>query len=563
MNRLGTLFLLLSFTFTCLYAQNDNWKKHMGSLTAEQMKEFETKFIYALPYNLSKKSMSEKDCINNFMLFRKFTKGAPFGFYSLYSTDFTESQKWLKGKSVYETMLDSISDPAMRAVFINTILSLGHNFIDNLDSINVIRDEVAKKQDENDTISVPVGMIKYAHLYYKYAGNPDYYPANLYDKVKARENYAAAFKLMREKNIDPGYELEAFYVSEYYDVCEDLYQSDKEKYFEQFLDDYLQITQTCDKLLIPFYEVPDSIKFYSSELKYEKFRDYNNIANNRHVPAPGDTIEPIKIRFKLSGAANLENLDRYYAPRLDEHKNDAPFLERAVHLMTESGAMGSPIHIDYCTASYEIKHNFENSLGMGMNADDIQKKREYYLEALKYADTPEKKLLVFYLIAESTFSNPQSLLSGKTRDSKTLRLNCDSVYDKWEAEMEICNGTLSNIIALSAEAYNSSSLAIRDYPARACYMLGYNLRWKGYVDNNVALLKDAKAYIEKSQELDIVATNIGGIGVNAPGVISFIDKQITAAEARAKKYKADKAAQAAYEAYLKKKKAEEDFWNQH
>ena len=555
--------MLMFSTLSCLHAQkNENWKKHVGSLTADQMQDFDNKFIKTLPYNLSKKGMSEKDCLKNFMLFRKSTKGAPFGSYYLYNGDFTESKDWLKGKSVYETMLDSISDPAMRAVFINSILSLGHNFIDNLDSINVIRDEVVKKQDENDTISVPLGMIKYAHLYYKYAGNPTYYPANLYDKEKARENFASAFRMLREKNIDAGSELEAFYVSEYYDVCEDLYQSDKEKYFEQFLDDYLQITQTCDKLLIPFYEVPDSIKYYSSEPQYQKFRDYNNVANNRQVPAPGDTIEPIKIRFKLSGAANIENLDKYYASRLDDHKTDTAFLERAVHLMTESGAMGSPIHIDYCSASYEIKHNFENSLGMGMNADDIQKKREYYLEALKYADTPEKKLLVFYLIAESTFSNPQSLLSGKTRDSKTLRLNCDSVYDKWEAEMEICNGTLSNIIALSAEAYNSPSLTIRDYPARACYMLGYNLRWKGYVDNNVALLKDAKAYIEKSQELGIVATNIGGIGVNAPSVVSFIDKQITAAEARAKKYKADKAAQAAYEAYLKKKKAEEDFWNQ-
>ena len=93
-------------------------------------------------------------------------------------------------------------------------------------------------------------------------------------------------------------------------------------------------------------------------------------------------------------------------------------------------------------------------------------------------------------------------------------------------------------------------------------MLGYNLRWKGYVDNNVALLRDARAYIEKSQELGIVAKSIGGVGVNASSVISFIDKQITAAEARAKKYKADKAAQAAYEEYLRKKKAEEDFWNQ-
>ena len=192
--------MLMFSTVSCLHAQNDNWKKHVGSLTADQMQDFDNKFIKTLPYNLSKKGMSEKDCLKNFMLFRKSTKAAPFGSYYLYNGDFTESKDWLKGKSVYETMLDSISDPAMRAVFINSILSLGHNFIDNLDSINVIRDEVVKKQDENDTISVPLGMIKYAHLYYKYAGNPTYYPANLYDKEKARENFASAFIKRAEIN---------------------------------------------------------------------------------------------------------------------------------------------------------------------------------------------------------------------------------------------------------------------------------------------------------------------------------------------------------------------------
>ena len=551
--------MLMFSTLSCLHAQDDNWKKHVGALSVDQINKIEKSFVKGLPDILKTRKLSEKESMQAYMSFRKIKNYAPYAFYDLYSNNFIDVRSNYNNQSVYGNILDSISDKAMRAMFVKDLLAFEHNLVDHLDSVNLIRLEIANIKD---SISEPVALIKYAHIYYLYASNPLYYPSNLYDKVQARENYAAAFKLMRERNIDPGNEIEAFYVSEYYDVCEDLYQSDKEKYFEQFLDDYLQITQTCDKLLIPFYEVPDSIKYYSSELQYQKFRDYNNVANNRQVPAPGDTIEPIKIRFKLSGAANIENLDKYYASRLDDHKTDTAFLERAVHLMTENGAMGSPIHIDYCSASYEIKHNFENSLGMGMNADDIQKKREYYLEALKYADTPEKKLLVFYLIAESTFSNPQSLLSGKTRDSKTLRLNCDSVYDKWEAEMEICNGTLSNIIALSAEAYNSPSLTIRDYPARACYMLGYNLRWKGYVDNNVALLKDAKAYIEKSQELGIVATNIGGIGVNAPSVISFIDKQLPLAEARAKKYKADKAALAAYEAYLKKKKAEEDFWKQ-
>ena len=79
-----------------------------------------------------------------------------------------------------------------------------------------------------------------------FAHDPKYYPAHLYDKEKAYNLYKEAFKEFLASKGDQGKELHAYYVREYYTACEDLYRSDEEKYYEQFLSDYQEIVQVCD-----------------------------------------------------------------------------------------------------------------------------------------------------------------------------------------------------------------------------------------------------------------------------------------------------------------------------
>lgn len=569
--------LLVSFLFLCALISNaqlpdkGDWTSRLGS---DPKKATEAKEMYRQIF-LSKESPAVKGNetmtvgMDFYERFKRLDNIAPFCTYYWYNGHLFEEKDNLESKrvekSVFQRMLDSIPDPAVKVIVVDDILNVASRFVNDLDSINVVRNNRDTTQKAfDDTLSIPVAISKYAHLYYKYAGNPKYYPTNLYDKEKARENYREAFKIFREQNMSSGRELEAFYVYEYYEACEDLYLSDTEKYYEQFLEDYIEIVKTCDNLLIPYYNVPDSIKNDVNNLAYSTYQSYNNFTNNIQInPITGEEILPIKYRFKLCGAATPERLRDFYASRLDSHINDTTFLEHALHLMTENGAMDNSTFFDYCRASYKLRPTYENCIGMGMSVrqDDVNKMRDYYLEALHNADTPEKKVIVYYMIGLSTYSSPINYINNVRRDANTLRLKVKDGYEDWEAEMEIGNANLANVIALADEIKDSRSMEIRDYPARAYYMIGTNLRWKGYVDYSPSILEEAKSNIQMAETLGIKARSITEkIGVNIPSVLSFIDKHSEEARNIRNKSRGADVDQSAYREYLRKKRIEESFW---
>ena len=162
-------------------------------------------------------------------------------------------------------------------------------------------------------------------------------------------------KILRENNINPGEELEAFYVNEYYKACEQLYRSDEQKYYETFLQDYLEIVKTCDNLLIPYYNIPDSVKNNVADAKYSAFRSYNYYTNHSE--------HGIKSLFRQSGAADPERLNNYYMAQLKEHRRDTAYLNRAINVLNENNCSQTPAFYSYCEASYMINPTYMNCIG--------------------------------------------------------------------------------------------------------------------------------------------------------------------------------------------------------
>ena len=234
--------------------EKGDWKTRVGVKAPSMIEALTMKVLDNPPHATSTRILTCKDYLDYYESFKKLTDYAPYAHYHFYSGAFSEERRSdLGDRTIYECILDSITDEAIRVVIIDDFLALGRNIYEHLDSINIVRANGKKGglKSDSDTLSLPVAMTKYAHLYYKYAGNPKYYPAHLYDKVQARENYRKAFRMLVDNNIDPGEELEAVYLNEYYGVCEDVYKTDVEKYYDQFLQDYLDIVQVCDNLLIP------------------------------------------------------------------------------------------------------------------------------------------------------------------------------------------------------------------------------------------------------------------------------------------------------------------------
>lgn len=521
--------------------------------------------------------------------FKKLTDYAPYADYAFYSGAFSETQTYIDqnkkaqfvpdGTSIYERLIEAMPNTAMKMVVVEDILALGRKFIDNLDSVNVVRnnrDATVKAAD--DTLSLPVAMTKYAHLYYKYAGNPKYYPAHLYDKVQARENYRKAFRMLVDNNIDPGSELDAFYVREYYLACEELYNSDRERYYEQFLNDYLELVEVCDNLLIRYGDVHDAIN-----KDKELYQSYNSITNGVDIKFRGDTIirgqymefydtipYGIKPLFQASGAASSEALRKYFGPRLIENEGNEKFLNSSIHFMYENGFTRDSLFFKYCETSYKIRPTYENCIGYAsfIPSDSLGRKMKIdcYLKALDFPSSEVEKLLIRFSIAQSLFT-PRPSYRSETDDSTSKPTNYGfntNQYKEWEADTETCNTQLDMVLqGMDLLLNHPTKLEIRKIPAKAYYMKGINLLIPAVRMFKTEMIDKAIDCFLVSQKMNIDQSKpINGRKVNVVSQIETAKKYKEAIIKVLKEQRNNRKLQQEYEEYMRKKKAEEDFWNQ-
>ena len=470
---------------------------------------------------------------------KELTTLAPFCTYSLY-----HDALYYGETSPLTRLMDSIPDPAAKMVILEDFLHLGHNFIDNLDSINLLRKYEAVG-DAKKPLSPPVGMIKYAHMYYQLARNPKYLPTQLYDKTEARDNYHNAFKRLRELNIDPGTEVEGYYISEYYKACEDLFRTDEDRYYVQFLEDYQELVKVCDNLLIPYYDIPDSIKLNLNDPEYRMFNSYNYWTNH---PTQG-----IKALFKNSGAATPERLNEYFLAHFDEHKTDTAYLNNAITMLSENEAMQTKAFYDYCRISHKVQPTYLNCIGNalfckeGEMYDDMV---NYYQEALDLADNNLQKGLIAYQIGTHTNAKrPKDMITGKDVQKGSIEFN------DWSANLMRAMANLRTVLEVQDAFRTSTSTAIRAIPSHASYQLGLALYRYFGVLQDINLLNEAISYIQMAKQANPTAYN-----TNADGMINNINntrQKLLAANRNAAQLKKQ---HEEYQAYLRKKAEEEAFW---
>lgn len=482
-----------------------------------------------------------------YVKFKRMKDLAPYVRHNLYGGVFYEGPK-----TIYRRMLDSIADPAIKVMLVDDAIECGRMFVDHFDSINVLR-EISGLE----AMPLPLAKIKSAHYNYMFAHESKYYPAHLYDKEKAYELYREAFKAFLAakdtSNQQNNKELEAFYVGEYYKVCEDLYKTNEEKYYEQFLKDYQEIVQVCDKLLIPCYDDPDSLKEYSDEEKYKLYRNYRGAVYGVNE---GDTVG-VKLLFANSGAGTADKLKAYYAPRLEHNKGNKEFLDKAINFMYENNFTNDSVFFDYCQASYNLGETFQNCIGLASSANDKEKMRAYYEKALEISTDTIQKAQIRYLIASSMFT-----VMPKPANMKNSEFMKTPEYEQWQDELRICNGNLEAMLKNKDLLLKDSRLDVRDYVAQAYYMRAENNYYAAVQYLNTDLIKDAYNNLRLAAQYKLRASTINNRKVNIDVEVErfkTLEEAIKNAKAKAR---ANAKLLAEYEEYIRKKKQEEEFWNQ-
>lgn len=521
MKKYILLFFVITVSFNLsaqLPLKMDSTEYFYGVINPKKAKE-----LYFDVFGPQSPSTNFKDTIDNsfYVKFKQLLDLAPYVSYRFYNGELFQEQDYktiveavdkdsiiLIKYSVYQRLLDSNTDPAVKMVIVDDLLALGRNMVENLDSINVLRSNSVKEGTTsiNDTISLPVAMVMYAHLYYKYAGNPKYYPSHLYDKELARDNFRKPFRMLLNSTIDPGDELQAYYVGEYYRACEDLYLSDKERYYEQFLQDYLEIIETCDNLLLPYI---DGLK--EKDLKYQTYNDETNLMrrtavvdtiNGLHVYSKTDSIiKPygIKTLFPLTGADDSGYMSKYFLRKLPEHRNDYDYMEKALFVMNELGCNKTEAYYSFSKASYAIKPSYLNCLGCAFSSKELgmfDEMRNFYREAHELTQDSLEKGMVYYYISDDI--SPRE----RPRDEKgTLLKKETKEFSQWDDEMSEGLAYLNSILEYGSFFAKSKRLEDRKIPSNSAYKIHQIQYWLAHATKDRSFCDEAISNILLSEKL--------------------------------------------------------------
>ncbi len=490
--------------------------------------------------------------ISFYLKFRQLIELAPYSNYAFYTGYLYENANE-PSTPMYRRMLDSIADPALKVMFVEDVVEHADMYVDHLDSLNMLRTML-----KLPPLTQPLAKIKRAHYNYNFAHDTKYYPSHLYDKKKAYELYREAFKeFMDAKDEQGGDELPGFYVSEYFKTCIDLYKTDEEKYYEQFLGDYQELVQLCDKLLVPYYEIPDSVKNDPNNPKYSLFQDYNFITNAQEEANGQDGVKAL---FKKSGAAETYRLKAYYAPRLETNRRDVDYLNKAISFMYANGFVNDTLFYEYCKASHDLAPTYENCIGLASSAYlglvDKAEMRDYYTEALGLASSEANKAKIRFWIATSLYTTRPRDAEGNTYGKSTPE------YQQWENDIFACNTNLSKMLESSDELLKDPSLDVRGYVAQAHYMMGENYYWLAALNTSMEDVKLSIQNFNTASEMNLPSKPINGRAVNVASRLEAAEKVRKSIQERMADARRRKAATDAYNAYIKKKQAEEAFWNQ-
>ena len=299
---------------------------------------------------------------------------APYATYNLTHTG--------GGGYLLTELMKQEDDTVQRYVYFKDLMMMDDFRINHRTALNSI-----PKDGGETRIPLTQGSVLMWKAHHYHTLGQQHIPESVYKKDSAYYYFVDAFNQIKNENVGAENEIEPNYLVEYFETCRDLFQTDEEKYMEQFLTDYTSCLEACDKMMAVYGNGVDSLRWGY----------YAGARNN------------IQFYFQETDAGNKDNVIAYYQDRIKENKKNYPYLKNAVHLMTMNGCIGSDVYYDACEASYFIQPDFENSIGMGLLSKgdgDKQGAMQYFDEAVNKASTAGEKYLATRFKAEAIASTP-------------------------------------------------------------------------------------------------------------------------------------------------------------
>ena len=402
--------------------------------------------------------------------------------------DMYENYKWIKtyapfaqngiytqGPFMFYNLINAEQDPVKRRRYFDEMMELFQLRLKNLDVLNSF---AKTKSTMGDVLSVKAE-------YYNWTA-PVVLGQN-FDLRGSYKNFKEAIDMVNEQG---GREITGSFLQTFFLVSDAIYKAMPNTTREQYLQDYLDSKEACEKML---------------QLAKEAQAEGDTVRAKQLVATYDAPLAAIEQLFAASGAADSAQLISIYTKKFDGYKNDINKLNSSLTLMQQNDCDNSDIYYQYAEAAYALEPSFTSAIGLAQKAQKdglLDKMLEYYNTALELASSDAKRGAICLNICNGLTKSKQ-YTGALTYAEKAIKYNPD----------------------FTGKAYLKM--------ANIYTMLGqYN---------------EAIAYCGKAADADITVS----------GSANRLKENIQRVQAnQAENAKARKA----YDDFIKRQKAEEDFW---
>lgn len=275
---------------------------------------------------------------------------------------FSQMGIYTNGAYMLAKLILSEQDAAKKQQYFQELMNIYDTRVKNLEGLNSFT-RADKRATEGDVIARKA----YDYAAYGPACDPTYTLDKAYNMFKDGIN---------KINEQGGREVGGFVLDAFFRVSYAKYQADNNGFRENFLQDYLESKDVCDKMLQLAKEETDPEKAQKIVSEYDK---------------PLNTIEGL---FAESKAADRDQIIAIFTPKIEANKENLAYLKSALTVMAANDCDDTPVYYKAAEYAFNIEPSYESAIGTAQKYykdGQTAKSVEYYNKAIELCQSDNLK----------------------------------------------------------------------------------------------------------------------------------------------------------------------------
>ena len=310
---------------------------------------------------------------------------------------FAQNGIYTQGPYMFYNLIKAEQDQAKKKQYFDEMLELFDLRQKNLNALNTF---TKTKSTLGDVLSVKAE-------YYNFVAQESL--GDKYDLRNSYKNFAEAIKMVNEQG---GREITGSFLQTFFLVSDAIYKAMPNTTREQYLQDYLDSKEACEKML---------------QLAKEAQEEGDTAKAQKLVATYDAPLAAIEQIFSQSGAADSAQLIAIYTKKFDAYKEDIGKLNSSLTIMQHNDCDDSDIYYQYAEAAYALEPSFTSAIGLAQKAQkegQLNKMLEYYNKALELASSDARRGMICLNISNGLTKSKQ-YTGALTYAEKAIAYNAD------------------------------------------------------------------------------------------------------------------------------------------